>query len=235
MRTSLSGLLFHRPPRALEAGKPSIDRGQEREHLRLLGLDYLLLGSDFADHDHERDHGRDDREERRGISLRGSTVHRARVTGTAGGGSSLRIAQEAARFARPPAAASKPEAGFEPATSRLQGACSGQLSYSGRQQMVSRRAGEACLAPTVSTVFVGAGHARPARVTGTALAVPPCESGERRPDSPGRSRGLRGYERTWRDCWCWTTLRFTRWRALSIVFVSQPSSSAISSYESPSM
>ena len=45
----------------------------------------------------------------------------------------------------------------------------------------------------------------------------------------------RPYRSTWRDCWWVSTLRFTRWRALSIVFVSQPSSSAICSYESPSM
>ena len=43
-----------------------------------------------------------------------------------------------------------------------------------------------------------------------------------------------GYERTARDC-RWTTIfRFTRWSALSIVFVSHPRSSAICSYELPS-
>jgi hypothetical protein len=38
-----------------------------------------------------------------------------------------------------------------------------------------------------------------------------------------------GQSRTWRERWCWSTFRFTRWSALSIVFVSQPSSSAMSS------
>ena len=37
------------------------------------------------------------------------------------------------------------------------------------------------------------------------------------------------YCRTSRDCWCVRIFRLTRWSALSIVFVSQPSSSAISS------
>ena len=46
--------------------------------------------------------------------------------------------------------------------------------------------------------------------------------------------GSRAYCRTWRPRWCWSTFRLTRWSALSIVFVSQPSSSAISSYELPS-
>ena len=42
------------------------------------------------------------------------------------------------------------------------------------------------------------------------------------------------YCRTWRPCWCVRIFRFTRCSALSIVFVSQPSSSAICSYDEPS-
>src|SRR5262245_15722767 len=52
--------------------------------------------------------------------------------------------------------------------------------------------------------------------------------------SPSASRYCSRYWSTWRDCWCASTLRFTRWSALSIVFVSQPSWSAIVSYDSPS-
>ena len=44
-----------------------------------------------------------------------------------------------------------------------------------------------------------------------------------------RRRRVQSYARTWRAWRCTTILRFTRWRALSIVFVSQPSSSAMSS------
>ena len=54
---------------------------------------------------------------------------------------------------------------------------------------------------------------------------------------PGRDRHGAGVVRqasTSRVFWCARILRFTRWRALSIVFVSQPRSSAISSYELPS-
>ena len=50
-----------------------------------------------------------------------------------------------------------------------------------------------------------------------------------------RSRhGTPSYCRTWRPSWCMRILRFTRCRALSIVFVSQPSPSAICSYDAPS-
>ena len=51
-------------------------------------------------------------------------------------------------------------------------------------------------------------------------------------------RGLRGrarrYRRTSRVFWCVTIFRFTRWSALSIVFVSHSSFSAMSSYDAPS-
>src|SRR3990172_208957 len=61
---------------------------------------------------------------------------------------------------------------------------------------------------------------------GSRLARVQCKTriGLRDRDDP-RAR----YERTSRDFWCVTILRFTRWSALSIVFVSQPSSSAICS------
>ena len=42
------------------------------------------------------------------------------------------------------------------------------------------------------------------------------------------------YRTTSRPFWCARIFRLTRWSALSIVFVSQPSSSAISSYDEPS-
>ena len=42
------------------------------------------------------------------------------------------------------------------------------------------------------------------------------------------------YAGTARVAWCATILRFTRWNALSIVFVSQSSSTAIASYDLPS-
>src|SRR5262249_32803975 len=42
------------------------------------------------------------------------------------------------------------------------------------------------------------------------------------------------YRRTCRSRWWWRIFRLTRWRALSIVFVSQRSSSAICSYEEAS-
>src|SRR5262245_697188 len=48
------------------------------------------------------------------------------------------------------------------------------------------------------------------------------------------SAGASHYWSTCRDRWCASTLRFTRWSALSIVFVSQPSRSAMVSYDSPS-
>ena len=69
--------------------------------------------------------------------------------------------------------------------------------------------------------------------------VPP-----RRPaaQQPARARPLRRrlrdrarrYRRTSRVFWCVTIFRFTRWSALSIVFVSHSSCSAISSYDDPS-
>ena len=54
------------------------------------------------------------------------------------------------------------------------------------------------------------------------------------PGEPSRSPEARGYDRTWRSRWWFRIFRLTRWSALSIVFVSQPSSSAIISYEQPS-
>src|SRR4029077_12974511 len=50
----------------------------------------------------------------------------------------------------------------------------------------------------------------------------------------GAALAYPAYSRTWRERWCVSTLRFTRCNALSIVFVSQPSSSAICSYDEPS-
>ncbi len=88
----------------------------------------------------------------------------------------------------------------------------------------------------------GAAQAKPVTRTRTSLLLR-----SRRPDSNRRptaykavalptelprraaSESSADYSRTWRDRWCVTTLRFTRCSALSIVFVSQPSSSAISS------
>ena len=50
------------------------------------------------------------------------------------------------------------------------------------------------------------------------------------PDRYKRAKGdPRDYSRTSRAFWCVMILRFTRWSALSIVFVSQPSRSAMSS------
>jgi hypothetical protein len=58
----------------------------------------------------------------------------------------------------------------------------------------------------------------------------PPESGPGR--STGKPEGLQA--RTSRSFWCARIFRLTRWSALSIVFVSQPRPSAISSYEFPS-
>jgi PD-(D/E)XK endonuclease len=63
----------------------------------------------------------------------------------------------------------------------------------------------------------------------TAKGSPP---GRRLRDRPDRC--LLTYCRTWRDSWWVRIFRFTRCSALSIVFVSHPRSSAISSYDEPS-
>ena len=72
------------------------------------------------------------------------------------------------------------------------------------------------------------------RSTGEVVGIPARRPADEQPVRPHPVRvelrnRTRRYRRTSRPCWCWMILRFTRWRALSIVFVSQPSCSAMTS------
>ena len=69
---------------------------------------------------------------------------------------------------------------------------------------------------------------------GTQRAAKANQARRRLPDRDRHGAGVVRQASTSRVFWCARILRFTRWRALSIVFVSQPRSSAISSYELPS-
>lgn len=116
------------------------------------------------------------------------------LTATMGGGgtSACRPSDQPRPQGRTSRHPSKPEAGFEPTTCRLQGGCSGHLSYSGGRTARSRSRWE-CRVPVHLGHHVGPQHFTEYRVVPRAnddhLGIPPRAVGTTRPiDLPMATR-----------------------------------------------